>query len=383
MKNLIIDFANLASITRYGIMSNNSATLMMEDEEWVNYFLDTLLVSLSNYINVLKSDRVIITLESRSWRKTFYPLYKANRDAGKEEDEQLHLFYSAVDKASEFMAGFTNAKVLKVDEAEGDDIIAVLAQKFSAVGDKTIIVSTDGDFNQLLRYDGVKIFNPMKKNFILNYSHLDYITKLIKGDNGDNVPSTYPRINKDIIESISLDESKLDTHFDIIDETINRQHFFIQQFLLVELELENSLPTDLSDDEWVEVLSIAKERKDQIKADVKQAKADDTYKNNEALKTKDKFLKSILKLAKKELITEARLFNVIPSFREGFVRNKKLICLKVDNIPEHITMAILDEYKKDHAATRQPEFLRFVRTHKLREFAFGTEWSVLKSIKNQ
>ena len=117
MKNLILDFANLAAITRFGAMAKDSSTLIMTDEEWVNYFLDTMLVSLSNYINVLKADRVILTIESRSWRKTYYPLYKANRDAGKEADPQLDLFYSDVNQAADFMNDFTNAKVIKASNS--------------------------------------------------------------------------------------------------------------------------------------------------------------------------------------------------------------------------------------------------------------------------
>ena len=74
MKNLILDFANLTAILRFGAMSQNASTLMMSDEDWSNYFLDMMLVSTANYVNVLKADRVIITMESRCWRKTFYPL---------------------------------------------------------------------------------------------------------------------------------------------------------------------------------------------------------------------------------------------------------------------------------------------------------------------
>jgi len=378
MKNLILDFANLAAITRFGAMAKDSSTLIMTDDEWVNYFLDTMLVSLSNYINVLKADRVIITIESRSWRKTFYPLYKANRDAGKEADEKLDLFYDAVNKAADFMRDFTNAKVIKASEAEGDDIIAVLVQKFSAEGDKTTVVSTDGDFKQLLRYKGTRLFNPIKKVYVSEgYSHLDYITKLVKGDAGDNVPSSYPRIKADILEGLANDDERFEIEFKKVDNTIIRQKFYIAKFLEID-----EIPDDLTDDEWAEVLEIAKEKKDKIKAEVKQAKADGTFKNNEKLIHKDKHLKDIIKLAKKEDITEARLFNVIKSFRDGFKRNEKLISLKLDNIPEHVTEAILSEYNKNHEQTKQAEFLKFVRKHKLREFAFGQEWNTLKSIKN-
>lgn len=377
MKNLLIDFANLTAITRFGAMAKDPGTLLMDDDEWVNYFLDTMLVSLANYINVLKSDRVILTIESRSWRKTFYPLYKANRDAGKEADDKLDLFYTAVNKAADFMKDFTNAKVIAAEEAEGDDIIAVLAQKMSLDGEKVTIVSTDGDFKQLLRYKGVKIFNPIKKNYVTDYSHLDYITKLVKGDAGDNVPSSYPRIKKEILEHISRDEEQLEHQFNLVDKMIQRQKYYIANFLEIE-----EIPDDLSYDEWEEVLSIAREKKDKIKEQVKRAKADDEYQSNKKLQTKDKHLKDIIKLAKKEDITEAKLFNVIQSFRDGFKRNEKLICLKIDNLPEHVTKNVLKEFEADHAATKQGEFLKFVRKHKLREFAFGHEWNTLKNIKH-
>lgn len=377
MKNLIIDFANLTAITRFGVMAKNSSALLMDDADWVNYFLDSILVTLANYVNVLKSDRVIITIESRSWRKTFYPLYKANRDAGKEADDKLDLFYDAVNKAAAFMNDFTNAKVIRCDGAEGDDIIAILAQKFSLDGETTIIVSTDGDFKQLLRYKGVKIFNPIKKSYVTGYSHLDYITKLVKGDGGDNVPSSYPRIKIEILEAIARNEDLLEHEFTKVDKTIERQKFFIAKFLEVD-----EIPMDLSLDEWEEVLSLAREKKDMIQNEIKQAKLDDDYKHNTKLLKREKLLKDIIKLAKKEDITESRLFNVIQSFRDSFKRNEKLICLKADNIPEHISNNILIAYNQDHSATKQNEFLKFVRSHKLKEFAFGVEWNTLKSINN-
>ena len=144
----------------------------------------------------------------------------------------------------------------------------------------------------------------------------------------------------------------------------------------------DTIPDDLTEDEWAEVLDIAREKKDKIKTDVKQAKLDENFKSSDELIKKDKHLKDIIKLAKKEDITESRLFNVIMSFRDGFERNKKLICLKIDNIPEHVTEAILKEYNKSHKQTKQSEFLKYVRKHKLREFAFGHEWNVLKGIKD-
>jgi len=377
MKNLILDFANLTAIVRFGAMNKNSETLLMSDEDWTNFFLDTILINIANYIHVLKSDRIIITLENRSWRKTFYPLYKANRDAGKEADDKLDLFYSAANKAAEFIKDYTNIKVIRATEAEGDDIVAVLTQQFANNGEKTTIVSTDGDFKQLLRYKNVKIFNPIKKTYVSGgYSHLEYITKLIKGDAGDNVPSSYPRIKKEILEQITLKEELLEIEFNRVDYQIKQQRHHLGKFL------NSDIPDDLSDDEWLELLEYSKDKKIKLQEKIKLSRENKTLKDDPILNEKNNSFKAILKNAKLDGLTESRLFSKINSFRDGFKRNKKLICLKIDNIPEHVTTNILDEYNKSHVQTKQSQFLKFVRKHKLREFAFGFEWNTLKSVKD-
>ena len=48
-------------------------------------------------------------------------------------------------------------------------------------------------------------------------------------------------------------------YFDLVDKTIVRQKFFIQKFLEID-----EIPDDLSAEEWEEVLTIARERKDKI-----------------------------------------------------------------------------------------------------------------------
>lgn len=377
MKNLIIDFANLTAITRFGLMAKNSNNLMMSDDDWLFYFVDSMLVTLANYINVLKSDRIILALENKSWRKTFYPLYKENRTAAKEADEKLELFYKATNIVAEFMNDYTNSKVIRALGAEGDDIIAVLAQKLSTDGEKVTIVSTDGDFKQLLRYKGVKIFDPIKKVYKTEYSHRDYVTKIIKGDAGDNIPSSYPRIKQELLDQILLDEKYLINEFKKVENQIERQKFFICQFLDIE-----EIPDDLSEDEWDEIFKLAREKREKITAKVKEAKTNGILKESLSLLEKDKKIKTILKLAKNEDISEAKLFSKIIRFEEAFKRNEKLICLKIDNIPEYVTENILKEFSKTHSAAKQNDFLKFVRKFRLKEFAFGSEWNILKNIRD-
>jgi len=373
---LILDFANLAAILRFGLINKNADTLLMDDEQWKNYFLDSILVNIANYINVLGADEVIITVESKSWRKTYYPLYKANRDKDKEEDEKLELFYEAQNLALDFLKDFTHIKVIKVDEAEGDDIVAVLTQKLSLEGHKVTIVSTDGDFKQLLKHKNVKIFNPIKKVYLNEgYSHRDYIEKIIKGDRGDNIPSSYPRIKKELLDQFANDERSIEDEFKRNEKMMERQKFFIAKFLGVE-----EIPEDFTEEEWFETIKLAKEKKDELKEEVKKAKEWNEFKDDPELVERYENLRKILKLAKSEGFTESTLFKEPIHFRSGFERNKKLISLDIEVLPEHVVDNIIKEFEKDHKPTKQGEYLKFVRSHKLKEFAFGNEWNILKSV---
>lgn len=377
MKTLLIDFASLASITRFAIMQNTTSASLGSDADWVSYFLDSLLLASARHISVLKPDRVIFAIESRSWRKTHYPPYKANRAVSKEKDDKIDLFYEGLNKAVEFFNTFTNAKVIRVDGAEGDDIIAVAAQHYSSIGEQAIILSNDGDFNQLLRYPGVKIFSTIKKVYLSKYSHLDYITKLVKGDYGDNVPSSYLRMSKDTLISISQDEKKLEKVFEEVELQIKKQRWLIQKFL----ELDE-FPEDLTEEEWEEVINIAKDKRDNLKKQVSDSKDSGNYAHEGILKSKEKLLKNILKYAKNADISESKLFSVIEPFKQGFERNKKLICLKIENLPEEVVSGVLHKLNEDHSAVNQKEYMKFVRDHKLKKFAFSDEWNVLKAIKN-
>jgi hypothetical protein len=89
-------------------------------------------------------------------------------------------------------------RVLHLDRAEADDIIAVLAKWTQANGmvqqglveepQKVLILSSDGDFIQLQQYDNVTQWSPMQKKYIkanLRELHEKKITHIVKaGDDG-------------------------------------------------------------------------------------------------------------------------------------------------------------------------------------------------------
>ena len=78
-------------------------------------------------------------------------------------------------------------KVVKVDRAEADDIIATLVDYVAT--NPTLIISSDKDFIQLQKYEGVSQWSPLTKDFVKGDPDASLWEKLIKGDSGDGVPN--------------------------------------------------------------------------------------------------------------------------------------------------------------------------------------------------
>jgi 5'-3' exonuclease len=131
-----------------------------------------------------------LDVRGNNWRKDFYPEYKAHRAKGREEsDIDFEEFYEYVNKLLEDIKEIFPYKIVGVKGAEGDDVIAVLAKNLK---EKTLVISEDKDFKQLLRLDNVALYAPIKQSFItLSSNQLAKWEKehILLGDSGDNVPN--------------------------------------------------------------------------------------------------------------------------------------------------------------------------------------------------
>lgn len=138
---------------------------------------------------------------SNNWRKAVFPYYKASRQEAKAESamdwDQIYEFMSTI--RSELMQTFPY-KVLHVDRAEGDDIIAVLSMYFAdnelvqvgldEIPQRCLIISSDKDFKQLQVFKHVRQYAPIKETYLDEPDPQEYQYELIlKGDSGDGVPS--------------------------------------------------------------------------------------------------------------------------------------------------------------------------------------------------
>jgi len=168
-----------------------------------------------------KYGEIVICGDGRkNWRKEVFPNYKFKRGESKSKsdidwNELYRIIYQVYDELSE---NFPYKTVL-VDECEADDIIATLVETTQEFGkhEPVMIVSADKDFVQLQKYENVRQYSPMKKQFVIEKNPRKQLLELIlKGDASDGVPNVLSPDNSfsDGIRQTPLRQATLDKLFD-------------------------------------------------------------------------------------------------------------------------------------------------------------------------
>jgi len=167
------------------------------------------------------ADHVVFCLEGRSWRKDFYEPYKRNRQVARDkmtvtESEEDTVFWEIFDEFKDFVSTKTNCTVMRHPQLEADDLIAGWVQ--SHPNDNHVIISTDGDFAQLIapnckQYNGIQdvtithegYFDKKGDRVIDKKTKLEkpapepdfmLFEKCMRGDTSDNVFSAFPGVRK-------------------------------------------------------------------------------------------------------------------------------------------------------------------------------------------
>ena len=133
---------------------------------------------------------VVLTWDSKhSWRRDYFPEYKASRRKGREEsDLNWDDIFGTLNKIrSEIKENFPY-KYLEVFGAEADDIIGFLCEENK--DEKIIIISGDKDFIQLQKYPNVKQWSPITKKDVNGFNPTTYLKEhILRGDTSDGVPN--------------------------------------------------------------------------------------------------------------------------------------------------------------------------------------------------
>ena len=125
-----------------------------------------------------------------SWRRQFFPLYKAKRRADRKENpEQWERFYSIINTIRAEVAEHFPYRNMLVPGCEADDIIAYLARRYGST-EKVLILSGDKDFGQLLIYPQVEQYAPLLKKFVTVENPKQFLLEhIVRGDSSDGVPN--------------------------------------------------------------------------------------------------------------------------------------------------------------------------------------------------
>ena len=138
-----------------------------------------------------KYPNVILCCDSKKyWRKEYFPFYKSQRKHDREASGyDWGMIFDTLNKIrDEFKVNFPY-KVIDVEGAEADDVIAVLTARLSPHGN-ILILSSDKDFAQLQKYPNVSQYSPILKRFIKIDNPKTFIREhIIKGDRGDGIPN--------------------------------------------------------------------------------------------------------------------------------------------------------------------------------------------------
>lgn len=153
-----------------------------------------------------KYGNVILAADSKSyWRKSIFPAYKGHRARMRDaSDFDWDLIFKIINELKDDIRENFTFKLLEIDGAEADDIIAVLCEwsqendlardgLFDSEPQPVLIVSSDGDFISLQKYSNVSQFSPLSGKFVKPKTNAreHLIEKIVRGDGGDNIPNMF------------------------------------------------------------------------------------------------------------------------------------------------------------------------------------------------
>lgn len=143
---------------------------------------------------------MVICCDGRKyWRREVFAHYKAGRKKARDaSDLDWGLIFDTLSEMRDDIAKHFPYRVIHIERAEADDVIAVLAkytqnnllvqQGLIEEPQKVLILSSDGDFIQLQKYPNVDQYSPMQKKRITATKkelHEKFITHVVKaGDDG-------------------------------------------------------------------------------------------------------------------------------------------------------------------------------------------------------
>lgn len=195
---------------------NNPVFMTTFEKMWFKTIKD-----LCKKFAVQQRDLIFARDGTQVWRYDIYPQYKATRHPCVEQLDAPGPVFKYV---NENFHSQLDAKVVRVDTAEADDVIAtavsyVLKAKPSA---KIVIITGDHDLLQLSKPGTVDIYklNGLTK-ITAEKPYIELMKKILAGDPSDNIPSVYKGCGKKTAQRLAEDPVALQSVMDKYSESYN------------------------------------------------------------------------------------------------------------------------------------------------------------------
>lgn len=128
-----------------------------------------------------------------TWRKEYFPEYKAHRKKGRAKSSMdWEEIFRVLNLVREEIKQNLPYKVIHMEGAEADDIIGVLTYETQEFGkdEPVMIISSDKDFIQLQKFKNVKQWSPIQKKKVIDKNPRTYLfNHICRGDPGDGIPN--------------------------------------------------------------------------------------------------------------------------------------------------------------------------------------------------
>lgn len=193
-----------------------------ENKIFMKHFDDTYMKNLlkfKNMYNIPNENMIVVRDCPREtiWRMNIFPEYKANRkntcnyknkkyNIGNIFKHIYNVLYPQLEKQYSF-------KIVKIENAEADDVIAVLANKIREI-DKNrliVIISNDNDYLQLVNEKTLiwSLQGKLLNTKVESTAEEILLRKILKGDESDNIPSLIGNMSEKELNEIVKDSRKL------------------------------------------------------------------------------------------------------------------------------------------------------------------------------
>ena len=213
---ILLDYSQIAI--------SNIIVQKLNDEDMIRHMILNSIRMYNKKYRDQYGQMVICADGMNTWRRNYFPEYKAHRKKNRDESSQdwteifriLHLVRDEIKENLPY-------KVLHMEGCEADDIIGSLVMHTQEFGnhEPVMIISSDKDFIQLQKFDNVKQFSPIQKKMVTDDNPRAYLwNHIMRGDSGDGIPNVLSADDTFITEKSQtpLRQTKIDMWIENADK---------------------------------------------------------------------------------------------------------------------------------------------------------------------